>query len=549
LIGKPKGVSPRVTVQYATEHGAKAMAHAVTILAVIMIMLIAAAFLLGRHLHRRQLLRDELSPVTRQHIDLFQGGQLNDAVVETAKTRLRSLLERGEVDSVEASLRPGMQYVVQVRALAEIGTEAAGRILERQLQRHLTDDQIEQAWYWIDLAGGLRSLNREQSLPHLLRCAETAGDLPLGHFFAAETVCFLGFAGYLRQPTSPLGTAALRTLHRALEGLRYGVQPQVVVEGRLGEVIENLWDHRPEAVHPLTIRVFAEALRQLRRAPHAEVALSEEMAEQEAFNWQMSRLAALEPVLEDYLKEAPHHLCACLPKTSGQEQADILLALDELRAEAAPSLLPLLGQPQFKNAELAVRVLTWSQNPTVGPWLREWAGRHVPVIRRAQRRRRAQPPRRASVAPEFPYQAVLRALRGHPSRETEIFLLLAARDWDPTYRVAAIGSLGWWEPLLRNAVLTSLQELRRDSNVDVRQAARAALARLGERQALNGFRMALTSEDPRRVHEVVQLVASEGLTLLWPDLDRLADAEDTDVAYFAREALERMCEDMDCRPA
>ena len=29
--------------------------------------------------------------------------------------------------------------------------------------------------YWIDLASGLRSLNRPQSLPHLLRCAEVAG--------------------------------------------------------------------------------------------------------------------------------------------------------------------------------------------------------------------------------------------------------------------------------------------------------------------------------------------------------------------------------------
>jgi hypothetical protein len=35
--------------------------------------------------------------------------------------------------------------------------------------------------------------------------------------------------------------------------------------------------------------------------------------------------------------------------------------------------------------------------------------------------------------------------------------------------------------------------------------------------------------------------------LLWPDLDRLADAEDADVAHHAREALERLCEDMDFR--
>src|SRR5580693_5127049 len=166
---------------------------AVMLMAVLLPLLMAAAFLLGRHLHRRQSLHDELSPVSRQHIDLFQGGQLNEAAVESAKARFRDLLERGEVDTVEASLRAGMLYVVQVRALAELGTDDAGRILERQLQRRLTDDAIEQAWYWIDLANGLRTLNRAQSLPHLLRCAERAGDVPLGHFFAAETVCFLGF--------------------------------------------------------------------------------------------------------------------------------------------------------------------------------------------------------------------------------------------------------------------------------------------------------------------------------------------------------------------
>src|SRR5436309_547749 len=234
------------------------IAAALVLLAISLIVLLPAAYLLGRHLHRRQYLQDDLSPVTRQHIDLFQGGQLSEVAVESAKDRFRVLLERGEVEAVEASLRPGMQYVVQVRALTEIGTDDAGRILERQLHRRLTEDVIEQSWYWIDLANGLRCLNRPESLPHLLRCAEAAGDIPLGHFFAAETVCFLGFGGYLRQPDTPLGRAALRVLHRALEGLRFGVPAHIVVEGRLGEVLENLWDHRPEGVHPLLVRVAVE---------------------------------------------------------------------------------------------------------------------------------------------------------------------------------------------------------------------------------------------------------------------------------------------------
>src|SRR5437763_4810348 len=276
------------------------IAVALVLLAISLIVLLPAAYLLGRHLHRRQYLQDDLSPVTRQHIDLFQGGQLSEVAVESAKDRFRVLLERGEVEAVEASLRPGTHYVVQVRALTEIGTDDAGRILERQLQRRLTEDQIEQSWYWIDLANGLRSLNREQSLPHLLRCSEQAGEIPLGHFFAAETICFLGFAGYLRHPETPLGRAALRVLHRAIEGLRFGVQPQMIVEARLGEMLENLWDNRPEGVHPLIVRVAAEVLRLLRRAPQMREPVGDDIGDFEGLEWQLSRLAMLEPVLTDY---------------------------------------------------------------------------------------------------------------------------------------------------------------------------------------------------------------------------------------------------------
>lgn len=516
------------------------------IVVVLLPMLMGATFLiLIRHWRRRQLLRDELSPISRQHIDLYQGVQLSESAVESAKARFRELLERGEVDAVEASLRAGMHYVVQVRALAELGTDDAGRILERQLQRRLTDDAIEQAWYWIDLANGLRSLNRAQSLPHLLRCSESAGDLPLGHFFAAETICFLGFIGYLHEADAPLGRAALRVLHRALEGLRFGVQPTLVAEARVGEMIEALWDDRQKQVDPLVVRVFVEALRVLRRAPHAESVLAGEASEQEAFGWQMSRLAALEPVVTEYLADASTDLAARLARAAGAEQRDLLLSLIDLRAETAAAVLPLLAQPRFPHAELALESLVWSSDPRVGPALREMALQRVPLLRRSQRRRSALPPPRPSAPPDFPYRSLLRALRACPDRQTEELLLLAARDWDPTFRAAAVSSLGWWEPVQRAPALLTLQDSRRDPNPDVRQAARAALARLGERQALQWFRQTLTSEDPQRVHEAIQAVAVESLTLLWPDLDRLADAEDPDVSQHACEALERLCEDMD----
>ena len=53
------------------------------------------------------------------------------------------------------------------------------------------------------------------------------------------------------------------------------------------------------------------------------------------------------------------------------EQVDLLLALDDLRAESAGVLLPLLAEPRFAHRELAVKVLRWSRDPRVGPRLRE----------------------------------------------------------------------------------------------------------------------------------------------------------------------------------
>jgi hypothetical protein len=521
------------------------MASVLIVLAVALPLMLGAAFLLGKHMNRRQALREELSPVSRQHIDLFQGGQLNESAVESAKSRFRELLEQGEIGAVESSLRPGTQFLVNVRALAELGTDDAGGILERQLQRRHTDDQIEQSWYWFDLANGLRSLNRPQSLPYLLRCSETASELPLGHFYAAETVCFLEFAGYLRRPKTELGRAALRVLHRALQGLRCGVPPQIVTEGRIGELIETLWDHVAETPDPIAVRVFQESLRVLRRAPNAELSLGIEESDQEAYSWQVSHLAALEPHLNEYLGDVVPQLGQLLPKAAPSEQREILLALNDLRADAADAILPLLATHRFAHADAAVEALTWSHDPRIVPALIDWVAARVPMDQRAQQRRQSISPRRNGVPADVPYKSILRAFRGHPSECTEAFLVLASRDWDPAIRAAALSSMGWWEPVRRGEVLLCLQEGRRDANVDVRHAARAALARLGERQALQWFRHGLTSEEPQRMFDAIQIVAAEELTLLWPDLDRLADSEDVETAHFAREALERMGEDME----
>ena len=93
-------------------------------------------------------------------------------------------------------------------------------------------------------------------------------------------------------------------------------------------------------------------------------------------------------------------------------------------------------------------------------------------------------------------------------------------------------------------VRQALHTARHDRGEEVRRAALAALARLGERRALATFRDALTAEIAAPVHEAIRRVADEGLTWLWPDLDRLADAEDADIALHAREALECLRENM-----
>jgi hypothetical protein len=506
--------------------------------------LAVVGYLLARALHSRRSGPARLSPVIQQHFEIFQTGQINEEAIEIAKRRFRVMLERGEEEKVEACLRPGTQYFFQVRALAEIGTDAAGQILERQLQRRLASDQLEQSWYWIDLAGGLRALGREESLPHLLRCAAGALESPLGHFYAAETTCFMSFAGYVRAPGTPLGRAALRLLHRTLEGLRYGVQPHIVAEARLGETIESLWESRPQRLSPLLLRVLVESLRLIRRAPQARDFFGNEYAEREAFDWQLSRLAALESGFRHYLDGVTTAFQFSLPQVGAQDQADLLRALDDMRADTGQALLPL-AQASGAHQESAIQVLRWSRDAQVGRWLCATIARHVPLLRRAQHRPRPASPRRPSVPADFPYSAMLYALRGHPSPESEQVLLMASYDWDPLYRAAAYSSLGWWEPLMVNETRATLRAGRRDVNPVVRQAARAAAARLGERLALHWFRQAIATEGTPGVFDAVQVIANEGLTLLWPELDRLAESSNLELALHAREATARLAEQME----
>ena len=273
----------------------------------------------------------------------------------------------------------------------------------------------------------------------------------------------------------------------------------------------------------------------------------EEAVEQEAYVWQMSRLAALEPALLDYQERAPAELLEQLVRSKNQHRQDVLHALNDLRVDAgARSCCRCWSGPISVRSSRAIELLDLVEEPeggAVAAQLCRPAGADGPARCSGANAIR----RRASLRwlPAFRTGPMLRSLRGHGSIETESFLILAAHDWDPIYRQAACSSLGWWEPMQRAQVIECLHECRSDPSPEVRQTARAALARLGERQALYWFRHALTAEDTDNVHEAMHLIGVENLFLLWPDLDRLADSENLDIAHHARETLENLCEDMD----
>jgi hypothetical protein len=482
-----------------------------------------------------------LSPVTQQHLHLFQGGRLSDDAVAEAKATLGPLIAHGQDARAEAALRPGIRYAVQVQALAEIGGDTAADLLHRQLECRVSNDAIEQSWYWIDVAQSLRRLQNAESMPHLLRCPATGDAAPLSHFFAAEAACCPGFVEAMRRPHDALGRSAVRMLHLTLRGLRHGVAPRVIVDAKLGTAVATLWRRRPDRADPRVVRVLVETLRLLQRiefrtepADECGIAIMHEARE-------LQRCAA---GFADYLSDAPGRLIEDLTAAGADQRADLLNALDDLRADGAAAVLPQIGDWPADHRRLGVRLLRWSTDRDVGHWLFDWADGTVQPARRARRKPRATLPKRSSVPADFPYAAILYALRGHASLESEALLLLAARDWDPTFRTAAVGSLGWWEPLARLDVLQALDRARSDSHADVRRFAEAALARLGERRALQTFRGWLAGESDAAVPDAIRFIADERLFWLWPELDTLADSDELETALAAREALEQMREDL-----
>src|SRR5262249_38746007 len=105
-------------------------------------------------------------------------------------------------------------------------------------------------------------------------------------------------------------------------------------------------------------------------------------------------------------------------------------------------------------------------------------------------------------------------------------------------------AFGWWQPFDPAAVVTCLRAVRADAESGVGQAATGALARLGDRTAVDEFTAALAGEEPELRPAAARAVAAEGLTWLWPDLQAVADGRDPDTALVASESLERLREQL-----
>jgi hypothetical protein len=472
-------------------------------------------------LPRRAVLRP-VAAVDRQHRHLQAGGLLGETACETTKAHFRELLAAGQSADVEQELRPGLGFAVQVRALTEIGTPAAAELLERQLSRPLSADPVEQSWYWVDVAAGLRRLNRTAALPAVLRCADAAAGLPPGAQLAAEAVAFAGFAECLKQPASPTGRAALRALVGTARAARDGtIDLAAVVRCGLGDALADV-SAKAESADPWLALAVIEAERVFRRLGHWTKRLPPDArAKAEA---QAMRLWATGEHRTAWLAGAADRLLARFVAAGSEEQAAILRALFELKGDVT-ALFPHLPDARSVWWVDAVRALRWSKSAAAGPVL---AGLALRLIRKPRDHARAA--------------VVLIALRGHPCHESERALLRAAASPGGEVRVAAVGSLGWWPPLDPDRVVKMLRVARTDPDADTRRAAVSALARLGERAALSEVAAGLHSEESAIRADAAYRIAAEELTWLWPDLETATTADDSDAALAAGEALERLRE-------
>lgn len=438
--------------------------------------------------------------------------------------------------------RPGPRCVEEIRRRCHEDFAGALNFLEGQMNRRVSDDPAEQSRYLTDLAEGLRGLNLHESLPALLRRADDALDLPHGDRYASEVVCFAAFAEFLHDPLTAEGQSALRLLRVAMENVRTGRAPvSIYAEAAFGDACRRLAENCPDAVNPRLVLAFIEAIRHCRRSFHSAPEFREDGVRRQTVRWQHAFMRDAEPVMREYLHDISGDLIRMLDSTQGRARTEILRALIELHADTDDTPLTLLGRPEFEDRTGAIKCLRWSKSPLAVTALTGIA-RHALTGERTPKWLRRLGVGKAAI-PADEVKATLWALRGHPSEDAERVLIQYATAPAAEWRKTALQSLGWWEPTRRSDILTLLRTAKQDPHPDVRRAAIAASARLGECAALQMIRELFDREENHHSIDAVRLCGSEGLSWLWPDLDELTESDDPMVAAEAWEAIERMREE------
>ena len=375
--------------------------------------------------------------------------------------------------------------------------------------------------------------------------------MPLGHFFAAETVCFLGFTGYLRQPgrrrwAGPPCACCIGAWKGCATACRRRSSPR---PGWARWSKPGSGDYRPEYPDPLigacsrrgAAAIAAGRPRETPRQPSLR-GRSPEPADGRAarFGGRLRRLSRRRPGLA----------CSNAPMTAPDaRRPDLLLALEDLRVDAADVMLPRLRLGPAAHRVLGVRLLAHAAAARPSDRLCPH-GRDSRCRCGAPRARlsRAYPPPRPSVPDALPYADLLRPLRGHPAPDVEAFLLAAARDWDPTYRGAAVaGSAGGSRSIGPGARYACRSRGSMHPGSSPRCPHRPGPARRSASHRVVPPGPA-QRQPPTRLGSHPDDVPVENLTLLWPELDQHRRARRTPTWPTAPgEALEQMQEDLEYR--
>jgi hypothetical protein len=295
------------------------------------------------------------------------------------------------------------------------------------------------------------------------------------------------------------------------------VDPAVVVHGRLGELIESIWRKRINGIDPIVTSILIEAMRLVRHATLFVRWLEFRGIDVVAFHDQIKRIAECENGIQDWLSEAPDYLQSQCQSDDPQSRFEAVHALRELNVDCSEWVMSIFAEVRPDERHLYLPLLHPSTD-RAAEFVRKLALQALNL-----QSARAQEPLAV---------AAIRALQCFPSIESERVLVNAIDHAWPEIRHAAWDAVGWWTPCGTEFV-QRIQKQSRSSDSATNDSALCALARLGNRKSLNVLRSRLRNSRAERVHQTLDMISSQGIALLLPDIDALSQSDDPEIALRA----------------